>query len=53
VSLIARQVTRLGRLKALRLTFSYVENGTQGRVIEEVILTRRRSKEDAEVIYMI
>jgi hypothetical protein len=53
VSLIEKQVTRLGRLKALHLTFSYVEKGANGRVIEEVILARRGSKEEAEIIYTI
>jgi len=53
VSLIERQVTRLGRLKALSLTFSYVENGTGSRVIEEVVVAQRRSKGEAEIIYTI
>jgi len=53
VSLIERQAARLGRLKALRLTFSYVENDTGSRVIEEVVVAQRRSKEEAEIIYTI
>ena len=53
VSLIERQVTRLGRLKALRLTFSYRENGAETRIIEEMVLARRRSKEEPEIIYTI
>jgi hypothetical protein len=53
VSVVRRQATRLGRLQALRLVFSYREERTENRIIEEVVLARRRSREESEIIYTI
>ena len=53
VSKVESRATRLGRLPALRLTFSYPAEGAEYRFIEEVILALRRSKEEAEIIYTI
>ena len=53
ISIVERQITRLGRLRALRLTLSYREGSAENRVIEEMILARRRSKGEAEIIYKI
>lgn len=53
VTRVESQVTRLGRLPAIRLTFSYPGQGAEHRFIEEVILALRKSKEEAEIIYTI
>ena len=53
VNIIERRVTRLGGLKALRLTFSYMEDGAESSVIEDVIIARRRSQAQSEIIYII
>jgi hypothetical protein len=53
VSLVGRQVMSLGRLRALRLMFSYRERGAGDTVIEEVVLARRKSKGDAEMVYTL
>lgn len=53
VSRVETQATRLGRLPALRLTFSYRTEGVEDRFTEEVILARRGSKREAEITYTI
>ena len=53
VSVVEKNTTRLGRLRALRLTYSYRAEGAQDRVIEEVILALRRSRGEAEIIYTV
>jgi len=53
VSIVQRRVTKLGHLHALWLTFSYNERLSSSTRIEEIILARRKSEREAEIIYTL